>query len=304
MRLVPQRRADRYGVRVESLADDLVLLSIRPDNGRLASPVRLGYGLMGSELVRLAASRRVDITRDRIVVLDGGPTGDEQLDAALASVARARRPPRAKIWVSNSRALICDAYLARLAAAGAIRQERGKVMAIFPVIRWRIVDAARAADARARLDAIVLASGPVDTWQAAFAGLASASGLGPVLYPGWDNRKLRERLDQIAKGKLTMPVATGPAGDPSGRADRQIADAAQAATQAASDAAARAAQDATQAATDAAVHAATQAATDAAVHAATQAATHAAVHAAVHAAHDAGAHSGGHDGGGGGGGHH
>jgi hypothetical protein len=173
-------------------------------------------------------------------------------------------------------------------------------MRIIPVIRWRITDVARAADARARLDAIVHASGPVDTWQAAYAGLASASGLGPVLYPGWDNRGLRKRLDQIAEGKLTMPVATGPAGDPTGQADRQIADAAQAATRAASDAAARAAQAASGAATDAAV----QAATDAAVHAATQAATHAAVHAAVHAAHDAGAHSGGHDGGGGGGGHH
>ena len=275
---------------MESLADDLVLLSIRPGNGLIASN-RLGYGLMGSELVRLAASRRVDITGDRIVVLDGGPTGDEQLDAALASIWP-RRPPRPKAWVSKVRPRICDAYLARLAAAGAIRQERDRVMAIIPVIRWRITDAARAADARARLDAIVHASGRVDTWQAAFAGLASASGLSPVLYPGRGNRELRKRLDQIAQGEWTTPVATGPGGDPSGLADRQIADAALAATRAASDAAARATE------------AATQAATDAAVQAATQAATHAAVSAAVHAAHDAAGHSGGHDGGGGGGGHH
>jgi Golgi phosphoprotein 3 (GPP34) len=53
---------------------------------------------MGAELVRLAADRRVDVTGDRIVVLDAAPTGDPELDAALASLAQARRPPRPKKW--------------------------------------------------------------------------------------------------------------------------------------------------------------------------------------------------------------
>jgi hypothetical protein len=257
---------------MESLGEDLVLLSIRPDNGTIATKSRLGYGLRGSELVRLAATGRVGITGDRIVVLDGQPTGDEQLDAALASLARARRPPRPKTWVGHPGSGILAAYLARLAAAGAIRQERSTLAGFIPVVRWRITDTARAADARARLDAIARAAGPVDTAQAAFAGLASASGLGPVLYPGWANRQLRQRLERIAKGEL-IPAVT--------------------------DAAARGA---TQSATDAA----TQAATDAATAAATQAATHAAVSAAVHAAHHAASDSGAHGGhgGGGGGGHH
>ena len=273
---------------MDTLGEDLVLLSIRPDNGTIATKSRLGYGLRGSELVRLAATGRVGITGDRIVVLDGQPTGDEQLDAALASLAGARRPPRPKTWVGHPGSQIVNTYLARLAATGAIRPERGTVLAFVPVVRWRIADSARAADARARLDAIARATGPVDTAQAAFAGLASASGLGPVLYPGWANRQLRQRLERIAKGELT-----------------QAAGAAVQATRA-TDAAARATvQSATDAATQAATDAAVQSATDAATAAATQAATHAAVSAAVHAAHHA-ASDGGHGGhgGGGGGGHH
>jgi hypothetical protein len=267
---------------METLGEDLTLLSIRPDNGTIATKSRLGYGLRGSELVRLAASGRVGITGDRIVVLDSQPTGDEQLDAALASLAGARRPPRPKTWVGHPGSQIVDTYLARLAAAGAIRQERGTALGFITVVRWRIADTARAADARARLDAIARATGPVDTSQAAFAGLASASGLGPVLYPGWANRQLRQRLERIAKGELTQ-----------GAGAAQTAQATRA-----TDAAARTAA---QSATDAA----TQAATDAATAAATQAATHAAVSAAVHAAHHA-ASDGGHGGhgGGGGGGHH
>jgi Golgi phosphoprotein 3 (GPP34) len=270
---------------VDTLGEDLVLLAIEPDRGTIAARNRLPYGLRGSELVRLAAGRWVGITGNRIVVLDEGPTGDERLDAALANLARSRRPPQPKVWVGHPGTGICDAYLARLAAVGAIREDRRTLLGFIPALRWRIADAARATDTRARLDAIVHATGPVDAAQAAFAGLASASGLGPVLYPGMANRHLRKRLERIAKGELTRGA--------------DAAQGAQAATEASVDAASRAAaraaaRDATSAATDAATQAATQAATHAAVSAA--------VHAAQHAASDAGAHGGGH--GGGGGGHH
>ncbi len=97
---------------------------------------------------------------------------------------RRRRPFRPKAWVGHPPSGICDAYLARLAAAGAVREERGKLLGFIPASRWRIADPARAADARARLDAIVHAPGQVGIAEAAYAGLASASGLGPVLYPG------------------------------------------------------------------------------------------------------------------------
>jgi hypothetical protein len=272
---------------VESLGEDLVLLAIQPSKGTIAASQQIDYGLRGSELVWLAASGRVGITRDRIVVLDGGPTGDERLDTALASLAGARRPPRAKTWVGHPGAKICDAYLARLAAAGAIREERGKLLSFIPVIRWRIVDTARAADARARLDAIVHATGQVDTAQAAFAGLASASGLGPVLYPGAAHRALRKRLERIAKGELTRPPAQA---SPAVQATQAAAEASGAAADAAERREAKSATDP---------------AKDAVTQAAAQAATHASVSAAVHAAHHAASGAGGHGGhGGGGGGHH
>jgi hypothetical protein len=82
-------------VPVDTLGEDLVLLAIQPGNGTLAARQRLPYGLRGSELVRLAASGRAAITRGRIVVLDHRPTGDDRLDAALASLAQACRPPQA-----------------------------------------------------------------------------------------------------------------------------------------------------------------------------------------------------------------
>lgn len=170
--------------------------------------------------------------------------------------------------VSHPRHHIGHAYLERLAAAGVLHAERSNRLGIFPVTRWRVADPGRQAEAKARLDAIALSTGPVSTAQAALAGLAHATGLGTVLYPGRPNREIRSRLERIAKGgEVTAAVADAGAGD--------------AASQAV-------------AATNQAVRAAADAATQAAI----DAATSAAVHAATQAAHSA-AHSAGHGGGGG-----
>jgi hypothetical protein len=268
--------------RLDSLGEDLVLLSITPDAGRIGTAQRIGFGLMGSELVRLAAAGRINIAANRIIVQDCAPCGDAELDAALDSLANARRQLRPKNWVSHPRRGICEAYLARLAAAGAVRAEQGTRLGIFPSTRWRIADAGRLADARARLDAIALVAGEVDTVQAAYAGLAYAVGLGALLYPGWANRHVRKRLEQIAKGQWAAVAAGSGAAAPATYATGAVLDASvEAASQAA-----------VHAASQAAVHAASQAAVHAAVDAATAAAVAASVEAAHHAAADgsAGAH--------------
>jgi hypothetical protein len=61
--------------RLDSLGEDLVLLSVTPDAGRIATAQRIGFGLMGSELVRLAAAGRINIAANRIIVLDSTPCG-------------------------------------------------------------------------------------------------------------------------------------------------------------------------------------------------------------------------------------
>jgi hypothetical protein len=256
--------------RLDSLGEDLVLLSVTPDAGRIGTAHRIAFGLMGSELVRLADAGRISIAANRIIVQDPAPCGDAALDAALDSLAKARRQLRPKNWVSHPRRGICDAYLARLAGA-----EQGTKLGIFPTTRWRITDAGRLADARARLDAIALSAGQVDTAQAAYAGLAHAVGLGSLLYPGWANRHVRKRLEQIAKREWAATAAS--------RAMATGTDA----TDAVPDVS-------VEAASQAAVHAASQAAVQAAVDAATAAAIHASVAAAHHAAGDSGGGAHGH----------
>ena len=189
---------------METLAEDLLLLAVRP-NGKLGAAPKLRFGLSGSELVRLAAARRVDIVRGRIVVLDAAPTGDDLLDAALQSMTGGRRQPTAKAWVAHSRPGLVDRYLDRLAAAGVIRSEGRQIMGLFPGTRWVVVDTARQAQVRARLDAIAsgsVAPGSLDSEQAAFAGLAGAIGLSALLYPGFAGAS---RAQEPEEGRHARP---------------------------------------------------------------------------------------------------
>jgi Golgi phosphoprotein 3 (GPP34) len=265
---------------MDELCDDLLLLAVRPD-GTLTLPAHLRFGISGAELVRLAAARRVDIVRGRIEVLDTTPTGDELLDAALASMTGGRRGgPSAKAWVARHRPGLVRFYLARAADAGTVREERGTRLGFIPVTRWLVTDTARAAEARARLEAVAAATGPVDTEQAALAGLASAAGVALVAFPGRAGAAARKRLRAAGKRE---------AGQRNPGTGAAISAAADNATAAAADAATRAAMDA---ATRAATSAAVQAATDAAVNAAVDAATQAAISAATDAAHSAAAHGG------------
>jgi hypothetical protein len=262
---------------METLGEDLLLLAVRP-NGTLGVAPKLRFALSGAELVRLAAARRVDIVRGRIVILDATPTGDALLDEALRSMEGGLRRPTAKAWVARQRRGLVEAYLDRLAAAGTIRAERRKVLGLFPGTRWVVLDTVRLAQVRASLDAI--ASGPadggLDSAQAAFAGLADAIGLSQLIYPGFAGSAARKNLKRAVKHGR----AGGPADAAIGAStDAAAAASTAAATQAATDAATQAA---TQASIDAATQAATQAAIDAATHAATQAATDAAHHAAAH----------------------
>jgi hypothetical protein len=320
---------------METLAEDLILLSLNPANGRVVNPQRILYGIMGAELVRLAAYGRVDIVVDQVMVRDENSTGDPLLDYALARLA-ASGPVSAGKFVRQARTDLYNLYVQRLVDEGAIRQQMFKYARILTVPGFAINDPGRVSAARARLDAVALSDEPVTAEQAALGGLAVAIALDQHLYPGWGGRKARKRLDRVARGEVAAAA---------------VADAAQAGVRRAADqdqplpdfipplppdqndqqqhpghhhqvhpvqgastamhAAGAAGQAATHAATSAATNAATHAAMQAATHAATQAAVHAATHAAVAAAHSAASsaasHSGGgghHGGGGGGGGDH
>ena len=232
-----------------TLAADLLLLAIDPERLTVRASAKIGYSLMGADLVELTIARRVDVVDGRIGVVDTRPTGDRCLDAALASIVSRSRPPRAKTWVSAQRRDLRDDYIGVLEEQHAISTERRRALGLFTVSRYRVLDVQRQAEIRARVTAIAHGKQPASPRERALAGLTWSCGLASALLPGAENREARKHLEQIARG----------------RDDRDSVDAVVRATRGATDAAVRASTDA---AIDAAIHAAIHASVDAAHHAA------------------------------------
>jgi len=187
---------------VDWLSEDLLLLALDAGRGGLGRTFLISYGLMGADLVRLAARGRIDIVDDQIVVRNPAPTGDAELDAALARIGEPASPPRPGDWVQRPHPRICGWYLERLRATGVICAQTR-----FWITRWRITQTGRLAEAHQRLDLIACSVGPVDLSQAAYAGLACAIGLDQLLYPGRRRRAERDRLRDIAAGHWTTAPA-------------------------------------------------------------------------------------------------
>lgn len=177
---------------MDTLGEDLLLIAIDLRSGVVRCRGALRYGLVGAHLVALAEARFIDVAGGKIVVTgSAGATGDPDLDAELAKIAAARRPPSPRRWVAQPHANIVKNYLTRLTGTGAIQPKRG----LLP--RYLVIDTARADAALVRLDAIVDGAGPTGTAQQAYAGLVNAVGLSVYLYRGRHNRIIRQRLKQL-----------------------------------------------------------------------------------------------------------
>jgi Golgi phosphoprotein 3 (GPP34) len=193
--------ADASWPALETLGEDLILLSPPAGReGRIIPPVKLDYGLIGSELVRLVAAGHVGVVNGQIKLLTDGPpsTADPNLVDAYTSMKFG--PATAKRWVSRRfRKGIADTYLRQLEAKGVLRSEDHKWLKLFPTTHWFIVDERRAADVRRRLDEISAGGEPIGIEDRALAGLACAVEFGDRLYPGETGKERRERLKQIAR---------------------------------------------------------------------------------------------------------
>jgi hypothetical protein len=221
------------------LAEDLLLLVTDDASGRLRVPTdQLDPALAGANLVELTMMGRVGLSGEgsagkpgRLIVCDSSPAGDEVLDAALRIVlARAGHRPSAVIRPLG-RDLRRTLY-ERLAAAGAVRAERARVLGVFPVRRWPAQDAGHAAQVRRQVTEALVQQAAPDPGSTALIALVHALKcehkiVDPRL-SGLSRRQLRARAEEIAQSNWTSPAL------------RQMIDAATAAVKAAAAASASA----------------------------------------------------------------
>jgi hypothetical protein len=187
------------------LAEDLLLLLTDDETGRLlVAGQYVDVALAGAQLVQLGLERRVDVDdRKRLVVLDPSPAGDPLLDDALAVVRqRAGKKPSAVLGALG-KGLRGQLY-ARLAAAGVLRSEPGKVLGLFPRTSWPTASAEHETVVRRGLEGLLVHGLTPDPHSAALVALLHAlRATHKVVDPKKHDLKRREldrRAKEIAEG--------------------------------------------------------------------------------------------------------
>jgi Golgi phosphoprotein 3 (GPP34) len=140
------------------IVEDLLLLLTADDTGKLAADrTNTDVALGGALLAELALMQRVDITgpeergrEGRLIVRDAGPTGDSVLDEALATIGHKEgRKPQSVVGALGKRTRL--GLYERLVEAGLLHAEEGRILGMFPTVRWPADHADHEAAVRANL---------------------------------------------------------------------------------------------------------------------------------------------------------
>ncbi len=161
------------------IAEDLLLLLLDDDSGKLNHSTYLDTGIGGALLVELALGEHVEVVKDsgmwaraKVHPTTSAPPQDPVLVEALALVAEKERTAQDLVGRLGKKRR--EPLLARLEADGILRREEGKVLGLFPSTRWPAVDSGHEADVRRKLgDALVHGVQPDERTAALVALLSS-----------------------------------------------------------------------------------------------------------------------------------
>lgn len=187
------------------IAEDLLLLLTDPESGRLLVPAQhADIALGGALLVELSVAGRVVVDdRKRLQVAGHGAVTDPVLADALRTVAgKAGRKPKT-VMSPLSKGIRATTYR-RLAAAGVLREQRTRVLGLFPQTRWPAADAhPRAVLLDALVQVLVTGTTPTATTGALVGLLVAMRATHQVVDPREHRigrRTLDRRAGQVAEG--------------------------------------------------------------------------------------------------------
>jgi hypothetical protein len=162
------------------IAEDLLLLLLDDETGRIAASTYLDQALGGALLVELALSGALEVRKDdrlwaraKVYVDEAAPApADPLLAAKLAVIAEHERT--AQDLVGRLGKGTKDTLLDRLAERGIIERQEDRVLGVFPRRRWPAVDSSHEDGVRRGLTASLVGGATPDERTSALVALLHA----------------------------------------------------------------------------------------------------------------------------------
>ncbi|WP_318210549.1 MULTISPECIES: GOLPH3/VPS74 family protein [unclassified Streptomyces] len=188
-----------------TLAEEIMLLSLDDVSGVAKERQAAAWAVAGGILLDLVLAGRVSVDDGRLRVTDATPTEVPLLDERLRQVdtwcAKKGRAPKVTEWLTKDHTKAVKATVESLRERGLVRQERQRVMGLFPVARYPEADGTVERELRARLHT-VLATGP--THSARTTGLLAlihGAKLHRLAFPDVPRKEVAARLEELTAGQ-------------------------------------------------------------------------------------------------------
>jgi len=191
-----------------TLYEEILLLALDDRKGTTGIGGSQRTAMAGAILAELLLAGAVTVGEDKKKLVDpvaGATLDDPILADCLALVREAKRRRRARDWVMKFANLgrLQDRAARGLVQKGVLREDKDKVLGIFPRVIFPEKDPGPEQDLRKRLHHAVFTSSPnVDERTVVVAVLAHATGL---LNRVFDKKRLKERkqrLKKLAEGRV------------------------------------------------------------------------------------------------------
>jgi Golgi phosphoprotein 3 len=187
-----------------SFAEEILLLALDDQKGSMKqlSAVSLDYALAGAVLTDLALLNRIDTDLDSLFVVDRTPTGDILFDGVLGEIpSDAKRWP-VKHWLDHfaqQGAKIQKMALDRLIEKRILKKEDRKILWVFEVRRYPIIDDTEPEEVKTRLRELILSNDIPDPHDTVLISLANACGLFAEIFTRSELDSVRPRIDALAR---------------------------------------------------------------------------------------------------------
>jgi len=191
------------------IAEDLLLLLLDDESGEaIVDGTRLPRVLAGAVLLELALDGYVtpaepgeDVRKGRLAVRRDGSPDDPILARALEVIRAARRPMTPETAIEKLDTEIRVAVFERVIDRGWVRENRRKILGIFPSTSWPALDESHECDVRRVLEQVLVEGLDPDPRTAALVSLLSAVDAAARAFPDADRKAIRKRAKEIADGE-------------------------------------------------------------------------------------------------------
>lgn len=190
--------------RMLTFAEEILLLALDDKKGTIKPmPAQaMKFALAGSLLMELALENRIDTDLRSLYVIDPAPTGDALLDETLQKVhAEPSRQPTS-YWLSEiawQTQDLQERVLAQLVDKGVLKIEDRKILWVFAVRRYPLLDDREVTEVRTRLRTLISGDSIPDARDAVLIGLVNACQLFDEIFTEEELTHLRPRIAELAK---------------------------------------------------------------------------------------------------------